>query len=141
MILTHRQYMRFLNGGPQFVATVAYLPGDLAARMPTLSTDIRMAGDYAKKIWEKHRLGHNVLGLIPTIVRDGWCTRRQSNQLDFFYVDQVGTPKRYILGLKASRAGQETWVSTLYPTDEHEIRRRLNKARKQDYLLRGHCWD
>jgi hypothetical protein len=71
MFLTHRQYIRFLKGGISNVAVVAFLPGDLAALMPTLSTDVRIDSDYARKIWEKHRLGHEAVGLVQTMISSG----------------------------------------------------------------------
>lgn len=133
--------MRFLNGGMINVAVVAFLPGDLAARMPTLSTDVRIDGDYARKIWEKHRLGHEALGLVQVMINSGWCTKSRPGQLDFLYVDASrGKPRCYILGLKGTKAGQETWVTTLHPTSESEIRRRLRRAKQMDTLIRTSTW-
>jgi len=140
MFLTHRQYIRFLSGGMKNIAVVAFLPGDLAAVMPTLSTDIRIDGDYARKIWEKHRLGHSALGLIQRIIDDGWVTKSRPNQLDFLYVHDVALPRHYILGIKAAKGGQETWITTLHPTDENETRRRLRRAREKNQLIRSHKW-
>jgi len=140
MFLTHRQYIRFLSGGIKNVAVIAFLPGDLAAHMPTLSTDVRIDGQYAKKIWEKHRLGHEALGLIQRMIDDGWCTKTRGNQLDFLYVDERGSPKFYVLGIKAAKRGQETWVTTLHPTDEKETKRRLRRAREKDAIIRSAKW-
>jgi hypothetical protein len=140
MFLTHRQYIRFLKGGLSNVAVVAFLPGDLAALMPTLSTDVRIDGDYARKIWEKHKLGHEALGLVQTMISSGWCTKSRPNHLDFLYVDGRGAPKHYILGIKSAKNGQETWITTLHPTDENEMRRRLRRAREKDALLRAGKW-
>jgi hypothetical protein len=140
MFLYHRQYIRFLSGGMVPVAVVAFLPGDLAAQMPTLSTDVRLRSDYAKKIWEKHRLGHEALGLIQPMINRGWCTKSRQNELDFLYVDDRALPRHYVLGLKAARHGQETWVTTLHPTNQREIRRRLQRARETDTLIRTHVW-
>jgi hypothetical protein len=133
--------MRFLKGGMMNVAVVAFLPGDLAARMPTLSTDVRIDGDYARKIWEKHRLGHEALGLVQVMIDSGWCTKTRPNRLDFMYVDTGGgPPKHYVLGLKSAKAGQETWVTTLHPTNEKEIRRRLKRAKEAGVLIRAATW-
>jgi hypothetical protein len=140
MFLTHRQYIRFLKGGFSNTAVVAFLPGDLAALMPTLSTDVRIDGDYARKIWEKHRLGHEALGLVQTMISDGWCTKSRPNQLDFLYVGGQGAPRHYVLGIKSAKRGQETWITTLHPTDEGETRRRLRRAKEKGLLLRGPKW-
>ncbi len=140
MFLSHRQYIRFLTGGLSNVAVVAFLPGDLAAHMPTLSTGIRIDGSYAKKIWQKHGLGHDVLGLVQQMVSTGWCTKSRPNQLDFLYVDTRSIPKHYVLGIKAAKRGHETWITTLHPTDESEIRRRLRRAREKDALIRTAAW-
>jgi len=140
MFLTHRQYIRFLSGGMNNTAVVAFLPGDLAAFMPTLSTDVRLSGDYARKVWEKHHLGHETFGLLQTIINDGWVTKSRPNQLDFLFVHDVGQPKHYILGIKAAKGGQETWVTTLHPTDEKETRRRLRRAKEKNLLIRSHKW-
>ncbi len=138
MFLTHRQYMRFLSGGMKNTAVIAFLPGDLAARMPTLSTDVRIDGEYARKLWEKHGLDYDALGLIQTIINDGWCTRSRGGQLDFMYVDgRYGIPKHYVLGIKAAQAGRETWLTTLHPTNEREIRRRVRRAKERDTVIRA----
>jgi hypothetical protein len=42
------------------------------------------------------------------------------------------------LGLKATRRGHETWVTTLYATSEMEVRRRLRKAKTVDAVIREH---
>lgn len=131
--------MRFLSGGMRNVAVIAFLPGHLAARIPTRSTDVRIDGDYARKIWQKHRLGHEKLGLIQPMIDRGWCTKTRNGQLDFMYVDEAGS--RYILGIKAAKGGQETWLTTLHPTNEYEIRRRLRRAREADALIRSHAWE
>jgi hypothetical protein len=100
MFLTHRQYIRFLRGGMMRVAVVAFLPGELAARMPTLSTDVRIDRDYARKIWERHRLGHEDLGLIQPIIDHGWCTKSRQNALDFIFVTEAPN-----LGPEGNQAG------------------------------------
>jgi hypothetical protein len=133
--------MRFLSGGQANVRTVAFLPGDLAARIPALSTDILLDGEYARKIWEKHKLGYETLGLIQTIVDRGWCTKTRPNQLDFLYVDDRGLPKYYVLGVKAAQGGKEIWVTTLHPTSEPEIKRRLKRAREKGALVRTASWN
>jgi hypothetical protein len=89
--------MRFLQGGAGNIRVVAFLPGALASRMPTLSTDVRLDGDYARKIWEKHRLGHEALGLIQTIIDHGWCTASRPHQLDFLYVFNDPKPRYFVL--------------------------------------------
>jgi len=132
--------MRFLQGGAGNIRVVAFLPGALAARMPTLSTDVKLDGDYARKIWEKHRLGHEALGLIQTIIDHGWCTASRPHQLDFLYVSSDPKPRHFVLGLKAARRGTETWVTTLHPTDETDLRRRLRRARKRDELIKTASW-
>ncbi|HQT64280.1 MAG: hypothetical protein B7Z75_08615 [Acidocella sp. 20-57-95] len=142
MILTHRQYIRFLRGGTVNVQVVAFLPGDLAAQMPTLSTDVRIDGAYAKKLWEKHHLGHEALGVIQSMINRGWCTKTRPNQLDFLYVDSSGRqPKRYVLGVKSAKSGQETWLTTLHLTDELEMRRRLSRAKQKGQMIRTAVWD
>ena len=140
MFLYHRQYIRFLRGQGPSVAVVAFLPGDLAARVPTLSTEVRLGRDYAKKIWEKHRLGHEHLGLIQPMIDDGWCTKSRADGLDFLYVDDRRRPARYILGIKGAKRGHETWVTTLYAVNEDEVRRRLRRANKEGTLIRSHRW-
>jgi hypothetical protein len=132
--------MRFLSGGMTNVAVVAFLPGDLAARMPTLSTDVKIRGDYARKIWEKHRLGHEAFALVKVIIAEGWCTQSRPNQLDFLYVDTRGIAGYYVLGIKADKRGRETWITTLFMIDEKETNRRLRKARKNNSLIRTAQW-
>jgi hypothetical protein len=133
--------MRFLSGGMENVAVVAFLPGELAAQIPTLSTDVRIDGQYARKIWEKHRLGHEALGLVQLMINTGWCTKSRPNQLDFLYVDGRGAPKHFILGLKGAKRGQETWITTLHPTNETEMRRRLKRAKEKNTLIRTSKWE
>jgi hypothetical protein len=130
--------MRFLSGNFADVAVVGFLPGEFAAQMPTLSTAVQISSAYAKKIWEKHRLGHQVFGLIQPIIDCGYCIKSRKNNLDFLYIDDRSLPKRYLLGLKAARGGKETWVTTLYTIDEQELRRRLKRANKADSLIRKH---
>jgi hypothetical protein len=140
MFLSHRQYIRFLNGGVTNVAIIAFLPGELAAYVPTLSTDVRIGGEYARKIWEKHRLGHQALGLVQIIINAGWCVKSRPGQLDFFYVDNRWPSKHYVLGVKSAKRGQETWITTLHPTDERDMRRRLKKAKRNGALIRTAIW-
>jgi hypothetical protein len=108
--------------------------------MPTLSTDVRISSPYARKIWEKHRLGHQEFGLIQLMINRGYCTKSRENGLDFMYVDDRMIPKRYVLGLKSAKRGQETWITTLYRIDEQELRRRLKRAKKHGFLIRAHLW-
>jgi hypothetical protein len=140
MLLSPRHYLRFLDGRNGPFAIVGFLPGDLAARMPTLSTEVRIGRDYAKKLWEKHHLGHGDLGMIQRAIDHGWCTKSRGNALDFLYVDTAGQPLRFILGLKSAYGGAETWVTTLHKSDEQQIRRRLRRARAGGTLLRAHSW-
>jgi hypothetical protein len=122
-------------------AIIAFLPGDLAAHIPTLSTDVRIDGDYARKLWEKHKLGHEALGLVQIMIDVGWCTKSRSNQLDFLHVDgSWGPPRHYILGIKGTKAGQETWLTTLHPTNEYEMRRRIRRAKEKGTVIRAPKW-
>lgn len=132
--------MRFLRGEHSADVVVAFLPGDLAAQMPTLSTDIRLGSEYAKKVWEKHHLGHDELGLIQTIVDNGWCTKTRPGSLEFLFVRDQGPHTHYLLAVKSARSGRETWIATIYRTNEQEVRRRLKKARKDGQLIRSHTW-
>lgn len=138
MLLYPRHYMRFLDGRGSEFAVVAFLPGELAARMPTLSTEVRIGRENAMKIWTKHRLGYWELGIIQRAIDHGWCAKSRSSSLDFLYVSPDG--KRYVLGLKAAYGGQETWVTTLYQTQEVKIRKRLSQANKDQALIRSHFW-
>jgi hypothetical protein len=140
MFLYPRQYVGFLDGRMADVAVVAFLPGHLAARMPTLSTDVRIGREYALKMWTQHHLGHSAFGLIQSIINDGWCTKSRENELDFLYVDLEGESKRYILGLKSARGGQETWITTLHVSNEQQIRRRVKQALASDRMVRGPEW-
>jgi hypothetical protein len=140
MLLYPRHYVRFLDGREGNFAVAAFLPGDLAACIPTLSTEVRIGRDHARKLWEKHRLGHADLGVIQRAIDNGWCTKSRNAALDFLYIDQTMPARRFVLGIKATYGGQETWVSTLHRSDEHQIRRRLRRARETDMLLRTHVW-
>jgi len=125
MLLAPRHYQRFLDGRNGTFAIVGFLPGDLAARMPTLSTEVRIGRDYAKKLWEKHHLGHGDLAMIQRAIDHGWCAQSRGNALDFLYVDTDRQPTRFILGLKCAYGGTETWVTTLHKSDEQQISRLL----------------
>jgi hypothetical protein len=138
MLLYPRHYMRFLDGRGPESAVVGFLPGDLAARMPTLSTDVRIGRENAAKIWSKHRLGYWELSIIQQAIDHGWCAKSRSSSLDFLYVNPEG--RRYLLGLKAAYGGQETWVTTLYPTKEAKVRKRLREANAAGLLIRSHDW-
>ena len=140
MLLYPRHYVRFLDGREGNFAVVAFLPGDLAARMPTLSTEVRIGRSHALKLWEKHNLGYADLGVIQRAIDNGWCTKSREAALDFLYIDSATPPRRFVLGIKAAYGGEETWVSTLHRSDEHQIRRRLRRAREADKLLRAHVW-
>jgi hypothetical protein len=130
--------MRLLSGGLENVAVIAFLPGDLAARVPTLSTDVRIDGEYARKLWQKHRLGHAALGLVQTIIDFGWCTKTRMNQLDFLYVDGVwDARKHYVMGIKSAKGGRETWLTTLHPSNENDMRRRIRRAQEKAAIIRG----
>ena len=59
-----RHYRRFLRGLEGQFQIVAFLPGHLGAHISTLATEIGIEYEYARKILEKHGLGHEALGLI-----------------------------------------------------------------------------
>jgi hypothetical protein len=90
MLLYPRQYVRFLDGRMSDVAIVAFLPGHLAAQMPTLSTDVRIGREYAQKLWAKHGLGYGCFRLFQPAIDDGWCAKSRDNGLDFIYIDTSG---------------------------------------------------
>jgi hypothetical protein len=141
MLLYPRQYVRFIDGREGDSAVLAILPGELAARMPTLSTEIKIHRAYAIKIWEKHNLRPNDLAVVQKAVLHGWCTKSRNDSLDFLYVDPTTSiPRRLIVGIKSAYGGQETWLTTMYKAEESEIRRRLKKARKANRLIRSHVW-
>jgi hypothetical protein len=147
MLLYPRQYVRFLDGRMGNMAIVAFLPGHLAAQMPTLSTDVRIGREYAQKLWAKHGLGHGSFRLFQPAIDHGWCAKSRDNGLDFIYIDSSrayidarGEPVRFILGLKSARGGQETWVTTLHPSTEQQVRRRLRRATDSGRLIRAHSW-
>ncbi len=76
--------------------------------------------------------------MIQPIIDHGYCTKSRENGLDFLYIDDRIRSKRYVLGLKAARNGQETWITTLHLIDETELRRRLKRAKKTGTLMRPH---
>ena len=68
MLLYPRQYVRFMDGREDPSAVMAFLPGDLAAAMPTVSTDVRIGREYATKLLGKHGLRHAALGVIQCAI-------------------------------------------------------------------------
>jgi len=128
-----------MDGRGQF-ATVARLTGDIAAWMPTMSLDVRISKEYVAKMFGKHGLKYEDLGIVQRAIDEGWCTKSRENALDFIYVDTRGQPRRFILGLKSAAHGRETWFQTLYMADEMEVRRRLRRAMERGKFIRGHQW-
>jgi hypothetical protein len=133
-----RHYRRFLRGKEGTSQIVAFLPGYLGAHIPTLTTEVGIKYEYARKLLEKHGLGHEALGLIQAAIDYGWCTRTRPSSLDFIYIEGFISPRRYILGIKAVPRGSELWVTTLYSCNERELRRRLRLARSQSQVIREH---
>lgn len=136
MPLHPRHYRRFLKGREGKSKIVAFLPGHLGAYIPTVTTDVGIEYAYARKIFEKHGLGHEALSLIQAAIDTGWCTRTRPGGLDFIYIEGLFNPRRYILGIKSVPRKPELWVTTLYSCNERELRRRLHLARKWGQVIR-----
>jgi hypothetical protein len=136
MILAPRHFVRFLDGRAGDVATVAFLPLDLGAQMPTQATDVRIGRECALKLLQRHRLPYEKFQLIQRAIDEGWCFKGKSNHLEFVYVHYDGGFEFYTLVLKSAKSGQETWVVTFFRSKEAQ----LKGKRRRSTLIRSHKW-
>jgi len=138
MILAPRHFVRFLDGRAGEVATIASLPLDLGAHMPTQAGDVRIRRDYALKLMQRHRMTYEKFQLIQSAIDNGWCFKTKANHLEFVYIHDTGagSHKQYTLVLKSARWGQETWLVTFFRSQPQQLRTKQRKGT----LIRSHTW-
>ncbi len=127
-----------MDGRAGDVATIAFLPLDLGAHMPTQASDVRIRRDYALKLMQRHRMTYEKFLLIQQAIDNGWCFKAKANHLEFVYIhnDSGGGHKQYTLVLKSARWGQETWLVTFFRSQKQQLRAKQRKGS----LIRGHTW-
>jgi hypothetical protein len=138
MRLHPRQFIRFLDGRAGDQTVIAFLPGDLGARIPTLATDVLIKCEYANKLRMKHHLLYEHFSIIQPTIDKGVCIRSEkSGQLEFLYADQKIFGSRFLLVLKAANGGREVWLVTFFRTNDAQIKSKLRRAAQSGTIVRA----
>lgn len=116
-------------------AIIGFLPLTLGALLPTLSTDIRLSIEYARKLAVIKRLAYRELLVIDRLLKDSFCFREKASHLTFMWYDPV-SEKPYTLVLKSARSGTETWLVTFHRTDEQQLRSKIRRSESAGTLFR-----
>lgn len=142
MFLPPRQLVRLLDDrcrGPEGErldhAVVGFLPLHLGAILPTLSTDIRLGVEYARKLIWRHSLSHGEFAVISEMIADSYCFREKAAHLTLMGYS-VRYERPYTLVLKAARGGTETWVSTFHRTEHQQLRSKVRRAAAKGLVFR-----
>ena len=135
-MITPKTIIRFLDGRMGDTISIAFLPLDLGAHMPTTQTEVRIERSYAHKLKDKHQITYFQLDIIQRCIDFGWCIKHKKNHLEFIYSADEEGKVYYLLVLKTAAFGTETWLVSFYRIRPKQIKSHLKRGK----LLRSHVW-
>jgi hypothetical protein len=131
-----REFMLGLHGSTQ---TIAFVPGELVARINARSCNLMIERECARKLLHKHRLRYEHWGMIQIAIDHGYAllSRRSPGkpELLFAYVDDAIFNSNFLLAIKQANAGSEIWMKSFYRCEPSRIRSFLRSCE----LLREHA--
>jgi len=133
MLLTPREFVRFLDGRSGDVQTIAFVPGGFTARIGAVSCDLLIRRDYAHKLNRTHGLRYEHWGIMQIAINHGYAILERGD-LVFVYLDDTVFNDMFVLAIKEAANGQELWVKSFHRCEP----RKLNRLLKNGELLREH---
>jgi hypothetical protein len=105
MIIQPRHFVRFIDGRAGNQINIAFLPGELGARINTLQTSVSLRLDYARKIMG-HRIKYEGFVQIQDTIDNGICMIEDEYRLTFLYVKDNVRPEIHFLLLKTLESAE-----------------------------------
>jgi hypothetical protein len=133
MLLSPRDFVRFLDGRLGTVQRIAFVPGEFTARIQAISSDLLISREYAQKLKDKHRLRFEHFQLIQIAIDFGYALLERGD-LVFVYLDETVFHEMFVLVLKKAERGQEIWLKTFHRAEASKLKRLLRNGN----LLRDH---
>jgi hypothetical protein len=134
MLLSPRDFVRFLDGRYGDVQRIAFVPGDLSRQIGTLESNLLIERTYARKLLLKHRLRYEHFQMIQPTIERGYVVIDGGGNLVFAYDDQERFHARFRLAVKTTDARDELWLRTF-----HRIKlAQMNSLVRRFRLIREH---
>jgi hypothetical protein len=127
MIIQPRHFVRFIDGRAGDQISIAFLPGELGARIYTLQTNVSLRLDYAKKL-VRHRIRYEGFSEIQNTIDNGMCMIADEYRLKFLYVKDQVRPEIYFLLIKTDSTRSELWLVTFHRVKKKQFTSRLDPS-------------
>jgi hypothetical protein len=134
MLLTPRDFVRFLDGRLGQVQQIAFVPGEFTRLIGTLESKLLLDREYALKLQRKHNLRYEHFEMIQPTIDRGYAVIDGGRNLVFAYDDQERFHRPFRLAVKSNRAKNELWLRTF-----HRIGvRQMNSMVRRWPLVKNH---
>lgn len=137
-----REFIKLIDGRSRTVggervrfASIVQLPLSIGSYLPTLSTDVLLGTEYAKKIVLQHDLKYEDLLEIPHLIETAAIIKEKPQHLSFLGQERNGS-RLFNFVIKSNVKRDEVWVATLHQIRMADLNRKLKRAQQSGNSLR-----